>query len=222
MAKSTKLRRFISINREKRKNVLPYGVRYGILYYIVDYGGRMAGEWRESGGRAAKPKAEGANRMNEALLEECRRYVQSGGGACGAVLREISLPFCEMMEADTGAAEQYLRQHREDGFTERLLALIDRTGQKDSEVYKKAGIDRRLFSKIRSRQHYVPSKRTVMALCLALELSREEADGLLSAAGYSLSRADDLDLIVAFCLERKLFDRWEVNEVLAHFGYEPF
>ena len=61
-----------------------------------------------------------------------------------------------------------------------------------------------------------------MALCLALELSREEADGLLSAAGYSLSRADDLDLIVAFCLERKLFDRWEVNEVLAHFGYEPF
>lgn len=95
-----------------------------------------------------------------------------------------------------------------------LFSFIDRTEQKDSDVYKKALIDRRLFSKIRSNKKYIPSKRTVVALCLAPNLSREDADRLLSSAGYSLSRADDFDLVIAFCIEKKIFDFFDINEVL--------
>lgn len=94
-----------------------------------------------------------------------------------------------------------------------LFAFIDRTEQKDSDVYKKALIDRRLFSKIRSNKKYIPSKRTVVALCLAPSPSREDADRLLSSAGYSLSRADDFDLVIAFCIEKKIFDFFDINEV---------
>ena len=59
-------------------------------------------------------------------------------------------------------------------------------------------------------------------MCLALQLSRLDANQLLSAAGYSLSRADDFDLIIAFCLEKQIYDFFDINEVLYHFGFEPF
>lgn len=95
-----------------------------------------------------------------------------------------------------------------------LFAFIDRTEQKDSDVYKKALIYRRLFSKIRSNKKYIPSKRTVVALCLAPNPSREDADRLLFSAGYSLSRADDFDLVIAFCIKKKIFDFFDINEVL--------
>ena len=114
------------------------------------------------------------------------------------------------------------RQNREKLFTEQLFAFIDRTGKQDSEIYKKALIDRRLFSKIRSNKNYIPAKKTVIALCLALELNRAEADTLLSSAGYSLSRADDYDLVIAFCIEKKIFNFFDINEALNHFGFEPF
>ena len=89
-------------------------------------------------------------------------------------------------------------------------------------MYKRAGIDRRLFSKIRSNKKYVPCKKTVLALCLALGLEREEADMLLSSAGYSLSRSNDYDLAIAFCIDKKVFDFFDANEIMAHFGFEVF
>ena len=107
-------------------------------------------------------------------------------------------------------------------FNERLFLLIDRTGQHDSDIYKKARIDRRLFSKIRCNEKYIPSKKIVIALCLALELSRDEADLLLSSAGYSLSSANDYDLIIAFCIDKRVYDFFDINEVLQHFGFDVF
>ncbi|MGN0733795.1 MAG: hypothetical protein ACI4LC_06465, partial [Emergencia sp.] len=86
------------------------------------------------------------------------------------------------MEIDASEVDLYLSFNRSLSFNERLFLLIDRTGQKDSDVYKKARIDRRLFSKIRSNKKYIPCKKTVIALCLALELNREEADQLLFSA----------------------------------------
>ena len=62
----------------------------------------------------------------------------------------------------------------------------------------------------------------MIALCLALELDREETDALLSSAGYSLSRAEDYDLAIAFCIDKRVFDFYEVNEVMAHFGFDVF
>ena len=99
--------------------------------------------------------------------------------------------------------------------------MIDKTGKKDSEIYKRAGLDRRLFSKMRSDSMYAPSKKTVIVLCLSLELSREDADLLLSSAGYSFSRASGSDLAIAFCIEGGIYNLRDINEVLDHFGFEP-
>ena len=129
---------------------------------------------------------------------------------------------CGMMEIDSNEVDFYLRFNRGLSFNERLFCLIDRTGQKDSDVYKKARLDRRLFSKIRSNKNYIPSKKTVLALCLALELDREQTDDLLSSAGYSLSPADDYDLAIAFFIDKKVYDFFDINEVLAHFGFDVF
>ena len=126
------------------------------------------------------------------------------------------------MDISVSEADAYLRYNRDLSFNERLFLLIDRTGQKDSDVYKKAHIDRRLFSKIRSNKNYIPCKKTVIALCLALELNREDADALLSSAGYSLSRSDDFDLAIAFCIDKKVFDFFDINEVMVYFGFEVF
>lgn len=152
------------------------------------------------------------------LIQECELYMENGG-----VSNEIkAAPSFKMMDISVSEADAYLRYNRDISFNERLFLLIDRIGQRDSDVYKKAHIDRRLFSKIRSNKKYIPCKKTVLALCLALELDREEADVLLSSAGYSLSHADDYDLAIAFCIDKKLFDFFEVNEVMAHFGFEMF
>ena len=152
------------------------------------------------------------------ILRECALYMENGG----VTDKTKAAPHLKMMDISVSEADAYLRYNRDLSFNERLFWLIDRTGQRDSEVYKKARIDRRLFSKIRSNKKYIPCKKTVLALCLALELDREEADALLSSAGYSLSRADDYDLTIAFCIEKEVFDFFEVNEVLAHFGFETF
>lgn len=156
--------------------------------------------------------------MGVELIRDCELYVKCGGECDG---RKETSSF-KMMDISVSEADAYLRYTRDLSFNERLFLLIDRTGRRDSDVYKKAHIDRRLFSKIRSNKKYIPCKKTVIALCLALELDREEADALLSSAGYSLSRADDYDLVIAFCIDKKVYNFFEVNEVMAHFGFDIF
>lgn len=161
-------------------------------------------------------------KITNELLNACKDYVESGGVTVGAVFTTVPVREFKLLDIDANAAAMYLDQNRERLFTEQLFAFIDRTGRSDCEIYKKARIDRRLFSKIRSNKKYIPAKKTVIALCLALELSREEADKLLSSAGYGLSRAEDYDLVIAFCMEKKIFDFFDINEALVHFGLEPF
>ncbi len=155
--------------------------------------------------------------MNEKLIKECTLYIENRG-----IFKENIKQSFHMYDINVNEADAFLRYNRDLTFNERLFLLIDRTEERDSVIYKKAGIDRRLFSKIRSNPQYIPSKKTVIALCLALELDREEADLLLSSAGYSLSRANDYDLVIAFCIDKKLYNFYDVNEVLVHFGFEVF
>ena len=111
-----------------------------------------------------------------------------------------------------------LLDHNTETFQQMLFRLIDRKGLTDPEVYKKANIDRKLFSKIRSNENYVPSKKTALALAVALELNMDETIDLLQRAGLALSPSSRFDLIVGYCINHKIYNIFEINTYL--FEYE--
>lgn len=114
--------------------------------------------------------------------------------------------------AGTGIDE--LVGNLDEPFGKTLLRLIDTKGKTDVEVYKRANIDRKLFSKIRTGKGYMPGKRTILALAIALELTLDETDDLLERAGFALSRSQKFDVIVEYFIVSGRFDIFEINEVL--------
>ena len=115
-----------------------------------------------------------------------------------------------------------LMSQMEETFSQRLLRMIDERGMTDSQVYTKAYVDRRHFSKIRKDVNYVPNKKTVLAFTIALELSLDEAKDLLGSAGFALSRSSKTDIIVAYFLQNKIYDMFEINDVLYAYGQPVF
>jgi O-acetyl-ADP-ribose deacetylase len=106
-----------------------------------------------------------------------------------------------------------LMDELDDTFSEALLKLIDRKNVSDSAIYKKANIDRKHFSKLR-KSDYHPSKRTAIALAIALELNYDETKDFIGRAGYALSSNNYFDIIIEYCIKNEIYDIYQVNMIL--------
>ncbi len=107
-----------------------------------------------------------------------------------------------------------------ESFRQRLFRMIDERGMTDAQVYKRANIDRKLFSKIRCSEDYIPKKKTIVSLAIALRLDLDDTRDLLAAAGLLLTNNSKSDVIVSFCIENGIYDIYEVNALLFKFD-EP-
>ena len=118
---------------------------------------------------------------------------------------------------DYGSINDFI-QESDDVLQDNIRNLILSKQLDEVEVYKKADVDRKLFSKIRTQPDYHPNKNTLLKLCLAMNLNTDETENLLKSAGYSLSKSMRSDLILRYCFGHKVFDVITVNQILDHYG----
>ena len=131
------------------------------------------------------------------------------------------IDYCEdapLPLAGAVSLEEMLKE-KEMTFSEALLDWLIRKDLKDSDVYKKANIDRKLFSKIRNNPDYKPKKNTAIAFALAMELDLEETKEFIGRAGYALTHSSKYDIIIEYFIRQKNYNVFEINEVLFAYNY---
>ena len=125
---------------------------------------------------------------------------------CKCICLDLSVPDLESLLDETDA-----------GFSESLLQFIARSGKTNSEVYTRANIDRKLFSKIKNNPNYTPKKHTVLAFAIALELNLDDTMLLLERAGYALTHASKFDIIIEYFIKQGIYDMFLINDTLYEF-----
>ena len=151
-------------------------------------------------------------------LRRLNRLESKASKVCeDAALGFMAAPCAPMSMSVTSGSLDNVLDELDAGFSETLLKLIDRTGKKDSEIYKKANVDRKLFSKIRNNPDYKPSKTTAIAFAIALELDLEETKDFIARAGFALSRSSKFDVIIEYFIKQKNYDVFAINEALFAF-----
>ena len=137
----------------------------------------------------------------------------TGAGKCAA--RESApMEMAPMEDACEQRSLEDVVRNISDTWQESLFRMIDEKGLADTDVYKKAGIDRKLFSKIRSNKDYKPKKDTAVVLALALELNLDETRDILGRAGYALSPSSISDLIIEYFITNEIYDLYTINLAL--------
>lgn len=160
-----------------------------------------------------------AFRMDQPLYDDLRSYLfpkqrkhVSGMMDAGLMMEKC----CSAPDFAVSSLAEFLAR-KDESFREMLFRKIDEAGKTDAEVYHRANISRKLFSKIRCDNEYHPSKSTVVALGVALELDREEFDDFLAKAGYAFTYSSIADKIIIYFIENGDYDTWRINEALFTF-----